>query len=67
MPNRVKERRDARGWSLAELARRSGISAPNIGRIERGEIRPSLETARALSRALGWAIDTLFPSERKAS
>ena len=51
---RVQELRKARGWSIAELARRSGLLAPAISRIEahpRASVRfPTLEK---LAAALG--------------
>lgn len=48
----VEARRRA-GLSQAELARRAGKPTSSIGRWERGEVRPSLETLRALVRACG--------------
>lgn len=33
--------REARGWSLAELARRADCDAGYLGRVERGERNPS--------------------------
>ncbi|MEU1349130.1 helix-turn-helix domain-containing protein [Streptomyces sp. NPDC005775] len=39
-----------RGWSLDELARRSGMSRPTLSRLERGELSP---TAAQLGRLCG--------------
>jgi transcriptional regulator with XRE-family HTH domain len=38
---RVRLERDARGWSLADLAERSGVSKATISKIERQEMSPS--------------------------
>ena len=38
---RVRLERDARNWSLAELAERSGVAKASISKIERGEVSPS--------------------------
>lgn len=38
---RIKLERDARGWSLAELAERSGVSKASISKIEREEVSPT--------------------------
>jgi transcriptional regulator with XRE-family HTH domain len=38
---RLAELRTERGWSLEELARRSGISRSTLSRLERGEISPT--------------------------
>ncbi len=38
---RLKLERDARGWSLAELAERAGVSKATISKIEREEVSPT--------------------------
>ena len=38
---RLRLERDARGWSLAELAERSGVSKATISKIEREELSPT--------------------------
>jgi len=47
---RVRLERDRRGWSLAELAERSGVSKATISKIEREEVSP---TAVILVRLAG--------------
>lgn len=47
---RVRLERDARGWSLADLAERSGVSKATISKIEREEMSP---TAVILVRLAG--------------
>ncbi len=39
--NRLKLERDARGWSLADLAERAGVSKGTISKIEREEVSPT--------------------------
>lgn len=51
---RIRAERDARGWSLAVLAERSGVSKAAISKIERGEASP---TAAVLVR-LATGFDT---------
>jgi DNA-binding XRE family transcriptional regulator len=54
-PNRLKEVREDRLMSKAELARRAGISPLTIDRIEKGkDCRP--ETKRKILLALGLKI-----------
>jgi transcriptional regulator with XRE-family HTH domain len=48
--HRVRLERDTRGWSLAELAERSGVSKAMISKIEREEVSP---TAVILVRLAG--------------
>ena len=47
---RVRLERDMRGWSLADLGERSGVSKATISKIERGEVSP---TAVILVRLAG--------------
>jgi transcriptional regulator with XRE-family HTH domain len=47
----LREARKRAGLSQAVLARRAGKPLSSIGRWERGEVRPSLETLRELVRA----------------
>jgi transcriptional regulator with XRE-family HTH domain len=47
---RIRLERDARGWALAELAERSGVSKATISKIERAEVSP---TAVILARIAG--------------
>jgi transcriptional regulator with XRE-family HTH domain len=56
-------RRDA-GLSQAELAKRSGVGAATVARIEAGAIdNPRLNTLRDLARALGIDPRDLVPDE----
>jgi len=41
LARRIQLERDARGWSLAELAERSGVSKAAISKIERSEVSPT--------------------------
>ena len=50
LSRRIRLERDARGWSLAELAERSGVSKATISKIEREEMSP---TAVVLVRLAG--------------
>jgi transcriptional regulator with XRE-family HTH domain len=49
----LRRRRLERFFSQAELARRSGVHALTITRLERGRSAPSTRTVRALAEALG--------------
>jgi transcriptional regulator with XRE-family HTH domain len=53
----IKQARLRAGLSQVELARRSGKPPSAIGRWERGEVRPPLETVVALVRAAGFDLD----------
>jgi len=54
--NSVKGIREAKLMSKSELARKAGVSALTIDRIERGE-SCRLETKRKIILALGYSLD----------
>lgn len=66
---RIAALRDARGWSVRELARRSQVSHTQIAALEAGDGgKPQPRTLDALARAFGWpdwvavvATDALQP------
>src|SRR3954447_14118762 len=41
LAQRLRLERDSRGWSLADLAERSGVYKANISKIERAEVSPT--------------------------
>ncbi len=41
LAQRIRLERDGRGWSLADLAERSGVSKATISKIERAEVSPT--------------------------
>src|ERR1700744_3607394 len=57
---RVKTEREARNWSLSELAERSGVSKAMISKIERGEASPTATVLGRLSGAFGLTLSTLL-------
>ena len=61
MTERIKELREARGWSQAELAQRAKIrGASSISELERGKGNPMLSTLSAIADALGVHVLELF-------
>lgn len=60
---KVKEAREGKGWTTAELARNSGITPPNISHIESGRQLGNLLTYYKLSLALGKTVDWFLPDK----
>lgn len=60
LAHRLRLEREARGWSLADLATRSGVSKAAISKIERGEISPTAVTLVRLSAAFGLTLAGLL-------
>ncbi|WP_188941433.1 helix-turn-helix domain-containing protein [Nakamurella endophytica] len=56
---RIRAIRSARGWSLDQVAGRSGLSASTLSRIETGHRRIGLDQLTAIARALGASLDEL--------
>lgn len=56
---RLRAARRARRLTLDELARRAGVSASTISRLESGKRQANLELLLPLARQLGISIDTL--------
>lgn len=48
--------RAERGWSLAELARRSGVSTASVHKIEKGGMTPTIATLMKVAAALGTSV-----------
>ena len=57
---RVKIEREARSWSLSELAERSGVSKAMISKIERSEASPTATVLGRLSGAFGLPLSVLL-------
>jgi len=51
----VKRNRQDRNWTLSELARRAGLSHPEISRMETGARMPTIRHVRGLSEAFSGA------------
>jgi transcriptional regulator with XRE-family HTH domain len=57
---RLRAARKHRGWTLAEVAGRSGVSITTISRAERGQLALSYEKFSALGRALEMDMGAMF-------
>jgi len=57
---RVRALRDAMGLSLRDLADRSGVSAPMLSQVERGETSPTLQVAARIAAGLDLRLSQLL-------
>lgn len=57
---RLRTARKKYGWTLSDVAQRSGVSITTISRAERGQLALSYEKFSALARALKLDMGTLF-------
>lgn len=56
----IRREREARGWSLEELAAKAAVSKAMISRVERGEASPTAALLGRLSGALGLTLSQFF-------
>ena len=57
---RINALRDAMGLSLRELSERSGVSAPMLSQVERGETSPTLAVANKIAAGLELSLSQLL-------
>src|SRR5271169_2282354 len=57
---RVKALREAASLSLRDLAQRSGVSAPMLSQVERGETSPTLSVAARIAAGLDLRLSQLL-------
>lgn len=60
LAGRLRAEREARGWSIAELAQRSGVSRAMISKVERAEASPTAALLGRLSGPFGLTVSTLL-------
>ena len=60
LANRVREAREAKGWTQAELAERIGVSRKTVNTVENAVFVPSTVIALKLAGALGETVEGLF-------
>jgi transcriptional regulator with XRE-family HTH domain len=56
---RIRSRRKAAGFTLAEVAERSGLSLPYVSNLERGRGNPTIDALRAIASALDTTVGAL--------
>jgi transcriptional regulator with XRE-family HTH domain len=57
---RVRALREAMDLSLRDLAQRSGVSAPMLSQVERGETSPTVQTAHRIAHGLELRLSQLL-------
>lgn len=57
---RIRALREAMGLSLRDLAERSGVSAPMLSQVERGETSPTLAVAEKIASGLELTLSQLL-------
>jgi transcriptional regulator with XRE-family HTH domain len=58
--SRIRALREAMGYSLRDLADRSGVSAPMLSQVERGETSPTLAVAAKIASGLELSLSQLL-------
>lgn len=58
--SRIKELMDARGWTIYELSKRSGIAQTTISNMWKRNTEPTIPTLRALCGGFGITLSQFF-------
>src|SRR5262245_4026627 len=66
LDNRVRSRRQARGWTQGELAEAAGLSRTGVSAIEAGRLVPSVAAALGIAQALRCTVEDLFGPRSEA-
>jgi putative transcriptional regulator len=64
MNNKMRDLREAKGWSQQELGERLGVSRQTIIAIEKGKYDPSLPLAFSIARLFSRRIEDVFTPSR---
>ncbi len=62
---RLKEAREAKRWTQADLARKTNLTPAAISQFESGDREPNLDSLRKLSEELGVPLDFLASGKSK--
>jgi transcriptional regulator with XRE-family HTH domain len=60
---KIAAARAARGWSLAELAKRAGVSTGAVHKIEKSGMTPTIATLMKIAAALGMSVAHLVEED----
>lgn len=60
LPQMLRRRRKELGFSLRDLASRSGLSASFLSQLERGVVEPSLSSLKRIAKALRMSVSDLI-------
>jgi putative transcriptional regulator len=63
MNNRVRELREAKGWSQGDLATELAVSRQTVNAIETGKYDPSLPLAFRIAKLFRKTIEAIFDPE----
>jgi transcriptional regulator with XRE-family HTH domain len=63
---RIRALREAEGLSLRDLAARSGVSAPMLSQVERGETSPTLAVAERIAGGLELSLSQLLRLDERS-
>jgi len=67
MRNRLRELREAKGWSQQVMAERLGVSRQTVISIEQGKYDPSLPLAFSIASLFSLRIEDIFIQSGKRS
>jgi transcriptional regulator with XRE-family HTH domain len=64
--DRLKQLRDAKGWTQQQLASASGLGQRSVSNLEQGRNKPTWDSVIALARALGVSCEAFMAARGSA-
>ena len=62
---RVRELRQAQGWTLEQAAGRAGLARSTLSKIENGQMSPTYDALKKLAQGMGISVTQLFTPPRR--
>jgi len=59
-PEKIRQLRQQRGWSIRELSIQTGIDSANLTKMETGKRKITIQSAMKISTAFGCWLDELL-------
>ena len=67
MPNKVREARHRKGWTIQRLSEETGLANGFLSEVETGKKAPGVYNAILISKALGAPVEELFPVDEPSN
>lgn len=61
---KIKQLREAKGWSINQLGLYAGVTPSTIARMEKGESEPPISTLLRIAKALNVSLEELLKDEQ---
>lgn len=67
MPNKVREARQRKGWTIQKLSKETGLANGFLSEVETGKKAPGIYNALRIASALETPVEELFPVDEPSN